>query len=244
MPSGSISLGRDRLSPREDGKPSRWRSIQRRPRLSDGTLQETPTRRALGYPASCSTVVELTRFVQTDALSGMEREVSAGKLEEQQTWAREADLRRLKEALASHEPALLATARFLVHEEADARDLVQQTFETALRHLDDLRDEEKLGPWLTTMAVRAASRRRFSLARFMPWSANDSAEPRSGGIDDSGIALRAAVQALPDRVRIAVVLHHMLGFSVQETATAMGVSENTIKSELKTGLSRLREAMK
>jgi len=74
---------------------------------------------------------------------------------------REAELRRLKEAMASHEPALLATARFLVRQEADARDLVQQTFETALRHLDELHDEHKLRAWLTTIAVRAAARSRY-----------------------------------------------------------------------------------
>jgi RNA polymerase sigma-70 factor (ECF subfamily) len=174
----------------------------------------------------------------------MEREVIAGKLEDDQVSTREADLRRLKEALASHEPALLATARFLVHQEADARDLVQQTFETALRHLDELRDEQKLRAWLTTMAVRGASRRRLSLERFIPWSATAASEPRSADMDHSAIALRAAVQGLPHRVRVAVVLHHMVGFSVQETAAAMGVSENTVKSELKTGLNRLREAMK
>ena len=67
--------------------------------------------------------------------------------------SRDAETRRLKDALASHEAALLATVRFLVREEADARDLVQQTFETALRHLGELRDEEKLPAWLTTIAV-------------------------------------------------------------------------------------------
>lgn len=189
-------------------------------------------------------VIGLTRFLPAKALSDMEQEVIASKLDGRHEAAREAEVRRLKEALASHEPALLATARYLLREEADARDLVQATFETALRHLDQLRDEQKLGPWLTTMAVRGASRRRFSLSRFLPWSATDSAEPRSPGMDDSGIALRSAVRALPDRVRVAVVLHHMVGFSVQETAAAMGVSENTVKSELKTGLNRLRETMK
>ena len=63
-------------------------------------------------------------------------------------------------------------------------------------------------------------------------------------MDDAAIALRAAVQRLPDRVRVAVLLHHMVGFSVQETAAAMRVTENTVKSELKTGLSRLRETMR
>ena len=35
----------------------------------------------------------------------------------------------------------------------------------------------------------------------------------------------------------------MAGLSVAETATALGVSENTVKSQLKTGLARLREAL-
>src|SRR5438093_350587 len=83
----------------------------------------------------------LTRFVPAEALSHMAQEVTAGGLEKPSTSDREAELRRLKEAMASHEPALLATARFLFRQEADARDLVQQTFETALRHLDELHDE-------------------------------------------------------------------------------------------------------
>jgi RNA polymerase sigma factor (sigma-70 family) len=174
----------------------------------------------------------------------MEREVVAGNLDELRASRRKVDVRRLKETLASHEPALLATARFLVREEADARDLVQQTFEIALRHLHELRDEQKLAAWLTTIAVRSASRRRFSLARLVQWPTSPAVETRSAGMDDTAIALRAAVRALPERVRVAVVLHHMVGFSVQETAAAMGITENTVKSELKTGLSRLRETMK
>ena len=171
-------------------------------------------------------------------------EVIAGGLEKPRISDREAELRRLKEAMASHEPALLATARFLVRQEADARDLVQQTFETALRHLDELHDEHKLRAWLTTIAVRAAARRRYSVARFIHWASTDTSQARSAGMDDAAIALRAAVQRLPDRVRVAVLLHHMVGFSIQETAAAMGVTENTVKSELKTGLSRLRETMR
>jgi DNA-directed RNA polymerase specialized sigma24 family protein len=42
-------------------------------------------------------------------------------------------------------------------------------------------------------------------------------------------------------IRAAVVLHHMVGLSVRETAQALGVSENTAKARLKTGLARLRE---
>jgi RNA polymerase sigma-70 factor (ECF subfamily) len=174
----------------------------------------------------------------------MQGEVIGENVDDRPVSSGDAETRRLKDALASHEAALLATARFLVREEADARDLVQQTYETALRHLGELRDEEKLPAWLTTIAVRTAVRRRSSLARLNPWFMSSRSEPRDAGPDDAAIALRAAVRGLPDRVRVAVVLHHMVGFTVQETAVAMGVTENTVKSELKTGLSQLREKLR
>ena len=49
--------------------------------------------------------------------------------------------------------------------------------------------------------------------------------------------------ALPPRTRAAVALHYLAGLSVRETAEALGVSENTIKSQVKTGLVRLREVL-
>ena len=65
------------------------------------------------------------------------------------------------------------------------------------------------------------------------------------GVPDAtdAIAVRRALSSLPRRMRAAVVLHHMAGLSVTETAAALGVSENTVKSQLKTGLARLRGAL-
>jgi RNA polymerase sigma-70 factor, ECF subfamily len=188
--------------------------------------------------------LRLTHFAEIRALSDMHGEAISENVDDRPVSSREAETRRLTDALASHEAALLATARFLVREEGDARDLVQQTFETALRHLDELRDQDKLHAWLTTIAVRAALRWRISRARFIPWFTSGRSEPRNIGPDDTAIALRAAVRGLPDRVRVAVVLHHMVGLTVKETAVAMGVTENTVKSELKTGLGRLREELR
>ena len=44
-------------------------------------------------------------------------------------------------------------------------------------------------------------------------------------------------------MRAAVVLHHMVGLPVRDAASALGVSENTVKTQLRTGLARLREAL-
>jgi RNA polymerase sigma factor (sigma-70 family) len=57
------------------------------------------------------------------------------------------------------------------------------------------------------------------------------------------MVLRAALRALPPRVRAAKALHYLEGYSVAETARVLGVSENTIKTQLRTCLARLRKEL-
>jgi hypothetical protein len=61
--------------------------------------------------------------------------------------SRPEDRVELGDALAMHTPVLLATARVLVRNEPDARDLVQTTLEIAARKVGDLRDPAALRSW-------------------------------------------------------------------------------------------------
>jgi RNA polymerase sigma-70 factor (ECF subfamily) len=128
-----------------------------------------------------------------------------------------------------------------VGQDADARDLVQDTIEAAIRHARDLRDPSRLRPWLVTIEARLAGRARHRFWRHVPLDPEVASTVSLDGEDM--FALREALKSLPKRIRAAVVLHHMAGLSVGETATAMGVSENTAKSELKQGLRKLREML-
>jgi RNA polymerase sigma-70 factor (sigma-E family) len=77
----------------------------------------------------------------------------------------------------------------------------------------------------------------------------DPADPPGGtaleafpdGID--GTAVRAALAALPARMRAAVVLRHWADFSTQETARILGCTEGTVKSQTAKGLARLRDLL-
>lgn len=51
-----------------------------------------------------------------------------------------------------------------------------------------------------------------------------------------------ALEALPPKMRAAVALHHYAGLSVPQVANAMGTSQNTVKSNLRDGMARLRAA--
>jgi RNA polymerase sigma-70 factor (ECF subfamily) len=146
-------------------------------------------------------------------------------------------------ALQREGPVLLAAARAITLDDAEAEDLVQATFELALRHRASLREPAALRGWLLTIQAREAFRlvrrlRRF--VRFGPAVTEIAASPEA---TPDSVAVRDALRSLSPRVRAAVVLHHMAGLPVAEVAAALGVSPNTVKTQLKVGLARLREAL-
>ncbi len=139
-------------------------------------------------------------------------------------------------------PTLLATARYLMRSEADAEDLVQATLEIAVRRRSQLQDPARLRSWLLTIEMREAFRLRRRLRSLVSLDGRVLEAP-AGGPSDEDLVVRMAVAKLPARMRVAVVLHHLVSLSVAETAGAMGVSENTVKTLLRLGLAKLREVL-
>lgn len=141
-------------------------------------------------------------------------------------------------------PELLAVARYLVSSDSDARDLVQHTIEIGLRRLGQLREPTKIRAWLIAIETREASgwRRRLRHVLSLDAAVHEIVAP--GGSFEHQVTVRDALRRLPPRTRAAVVLHHMAGLSVSETAAALKVSDNTVKSQLRLGLARLREDLR
>lgn len=156
----------------------------------------------------------------------------------------QASRERLLAELHEHGPVLLAAARLITLHQAEAEDLVQTTFEIALRRIDTLREPRALRAWLVKIQVREAFRTVRRLRRLVPLDGHVREIDMGRQPDARQAEMREALATLPRRIRAAVVLHHLTGLSVRETAEALDVSENTIKSQLKTGLIRLREALR
>jgi RNA polymerase sigma-70 factor (ECF subfamily) len=97
--------------------------------------------------------------------------------------------------------------------------------------------------WVFRVAFNLASsdRRRRAAARraHERLGVPDTAAPDSS----ERAALRDALRALPPRQRAAIVLRHYAGFSVAETAAALGCAEGTVKSLTSQGLDRLRAVL-
>jgi RNA polymerase sigma-70 factor (ECF subfamily) len=147
------------------------------------------------------------------------------------------------ELLAEHGAVLLGAARLICLDEQEAQDVVQTTFEIALRRGHTLRDRSALRAWLLAIEAREAVRRVRLLRSFILFHPQVHDVPAAGLGHDDQLALREGLRLLPRGARAAIVLHHLMGYSVRETAQAMGVSENTIKTQLRRGLARLREEL-
>lgn len=121
----------------------------------------------------------------------------------------------------------------LVGTNAEAEDLVQDSFVEVSRRLDEIR---KPGAYLRSAVVsrcRSALRRRRVMDMHPP-------EPPANLTSDAG-ELWDVLSRLPEDQRIAVVLRYYGGYRASEIATILEMPAATVRSHLRRGLAALRK---
>lgn len=158
--------------------------------------------------------------------------------------AREADLvgdPTVVEALFDEHWVTAWRAAYAVTGRTDlADDAAQDAFVNAIRSLSRYDSSRPFAPWIAKIAVnrardllRAERRRRVTeLSEHL-----EAAEHA----DASGLLLTVA--ALPTEQREAVVLHHVLGFTLKEVAEIVDTAEGTVASRLGRGVAVIRQTM-
>lgn len=137
---------------------------------------------------------------------------------------------------------LQAVAFHILRNHADAEEVVIDTMVTAWERIRSLRDPAALRPWLLRIAARHALARHRRAVR-SHGLLDETMATVSGAPDPDRIALAAALDDLPPRMRACLSLHYYAGLTATETAAALGISANTVKFHLKAGLERLRAAL-
>jgi len=97
----------------------------------------------------------------------------------------------IDELLADHGAALLAAARLICLDEQEAQDVVQTTFEIALRRGHTLRDRNALRAWLLAIEARESMRRVRQMRRLSPSSAKRKRLADRPGADECRIVADA-----------------------------------------------------
>lgn len=134
-----------------------------------------------------------------------------------------------------HAPGILKLACCLLGDSQEADDVVQDTFVTAFERLGQLRHDRAFAEWLRQIAVRQI-RRRFRRRRLLNLLGftriEDDTLIQDAARSDTGAQIREVedkIRALPDRSRIAWVMHRVEAYSLRETADALKCSMSTVK---------------
>lgn len=129
----------------------------------------------------------------------------------------------------------------------EALDVLQDTYLHAFRGLRSFRGDGSLESWLVGIASkRALDWKRRLLTRFKRTDALDDVsfdEAAPGADPEEGRALRKAFAKLPDRQRMAVLLHEWLGYAYAEVGEQLGCSEATARVHAHRGREALRELL-
>ena len=145
-----------------------------------------------------------------------------------------------------HLPAMLAVARRMLRDDAEAEDVAQEAMLRLWRSSDRLEiGAYGIRPWLRRVVSnlcidRVRAGRNTTVTDEVP--EQPQAARQVAGIEEREAAKRvdAALKSLPERQRLALVLFHYEGLSQIEIGAAMGVSDEAVESLL----SRARRSLK
>ena len=131
-------------------------------------------------------------------------------------------------------PKVVALAYVLSGSRAGAEDIAQEAFLRAYRDWDRIGNYEHQAAWVRRVAANLATsglRRRLVEARALTRLAGRR-EPTVDPLAADNAEFWAAVRTLPRRQAQAVALYYFQDLSVQQTATALGCTEGTVKAHL------------
>ena len=131
----------------------------------------------------------------------------------------------------------------------EADDLYQDTWVKVLKRFDTYDPSRDFEPWLTRLCVNTYRDRlrRLSRSPFLNFSSNETKEaflltataPEKEDYSD----LYAAIDQLPDKLRLTIILFYFQDMDIEKTALTLGIPTGTVKSRLHKARIQLKEVL-
>jgi RNA polymerase sigma-70 factor (ECF subfamily) len=152
---------------------------------------------------------------------------------------------------------IFRTARAVLRDEAEAEDVVQETFVRAFRHLEQFEERSSVGTWLTRIAVNEALSRLRRSQRFNVLDSETnqeeggsySVESKQPGPEEQASSqelrsvLTAAIDSLSQELRTVFVLREIEGLSTLETSEALQLTSEAVRVRFHRARQALRRAV-
>lgn len=136
-------------------------------------------------------------------------------------------------------PVVIRTLTALTGDTRVVEDIAQDALLIARHRWSDIRSYDKPEAWVLKVAIRLMRR----------WQQRHQHETPLASVPDVVVdahdveAVHSAVRQLSPRHRETVALHHLLGYSVNEIAAVLVVSESTVRTHLTRGRAELRRIL-
>ena len=140
--------------------------------------------------------------------------------------------------LEAHHAMLYRVAYTILQNDDACRDALQDTALRAWEKRHTLREDRYFRTWVTRILINTCydTRRRHRRIVVMEEVPEQSVPPR-----DPGLAM--ALEQLPERLRLPLVLHYAEGMSYAEIAEALRLPQSTIRSRLHNAREQLRKEL-
>ena len=170
--------------------------------------------------------------------------------------AQTGDMKAFEQLFGKYQRKLGRLLSRFVHDHAEIEDMTQETFIKAYRALPAFRGESAFYTWLYRIGINTAKNALMAKGRRAPTSAEFNSEDTES-FDDAealhdintperllhskqiGETVHAAMDALPEELRNAIVLREIEGLSYEEIASEMNCPVGTVRSRI----FRAREAV-
>jgi RNA polymerase sigma-70 factor (ECF subfamily) len=135
-----------------------------------------------------------------------------------------------------------------IHDPGEVLDVAQDAFIKAYRALPNFRGDSAFYTWLYRIAINTAKNHLVAASRRPPRDDVDAQEAEQfeagSGLKEYGtperlalsselaLAIQEAIEALPEELRVAIVLRELEGLSYEEIATAMDCPIGTVRSRI------------
>lgn len=154
-----------------------------------------------------------------------------------------------------HNQRLYRTARAVVHDDAEAEDVVQEAWVKAFAALGGFEGRASVSTWLVKITLNEAFAHLRRRRRFVPWDAEsamdqepvdkeapatESPEARAE-TSELRATLTRSIDALSDPLRLVFVLREVESLSTEETSEALGITPVTVKVRLHRARTALRQ---
>jgi RNA polymerase sigma-70 factor (ECF subfamily) len=161
----------------------------------------------------------------------------------------------LEDVMRRYNQRLYRVARSIVQDDAAAEDVLQLAYIQAFTHLPQFAGRSQLSTWLTRIAIREAIRHRRKaqqLARREDTSQGPIMSDAHARIPDPESQaytaelkrlMESSIDALPESYRLVFVCREVEGLTTAETAEALQIGEEAVKTRLHRARAMLRREL-